>query len=99
MDSYKLRRMSNEQLAISNEVFCFALRQNGLCLDNASIVFSGSLKIILHCRHIDLRYPKIIFNFVSLVKNNFRRLPRRAYGTARNDEQRQPENQNSKPFI
>ncbi|MBQ9682209.1 MAG: hypothetical protein IJV35_02945 [Neisseriaceae bacterium] len=36
-------------------------------------------------------YPKIIFNFVSLVKNNFRRLPRRAYGTARNDEWRQPE--------
>ncbi|MBR0129548.1 MAG: hypothetical protein IJM09_07010 [Neisseriaceae bacterium] len=37
-------------------------------------------------------YPKIIFNFVSLVKNNFRRLPRRAYGTARNDEWRLPEN-------
>ena len=47
---------------------------------------SGSLKTVLHCRCIDLRYPKIIFNFVSLVKNNFRRLPRRAYGTARNDE-------------
>ncbi|MBR7003108.1 MAG: hypothetical protein IKI11_10695 [Neisseriaceae bacterium] len=47
---------------------------------------SGCLKTVLHCRCIDLRYPKIIFNFVSLVKNNFRRLPRRAYGTARNDE-------------
>ncbi|MBP5790402.1 MAG: hypothetical protein J6W29_09260 [Neisseriaceae bacterium] len=40
----------------------------------------------MHCRYIDLRHPKIIFNFVSLVKNNFRRLPRRAYGTARNDD-------------
>ncbi|MBO4576837.1 MAG: hypothetical protein J5680_06970 [Neisseriaceae bacterium] len=30
-------------------------------------------------------YLKIIFNFVSLVKNNFQRLPRRACGTARND--------------
>ncbi|MBR0128375.1 MAG: hypothetical protein IJM09_01025 [Neisseriaceae bacterium] len=27
----------------------------------------------MHYRLIDLRYPKIIFNFVSLVKNNFRR--------------------------
>ncbi|MBR5676464.1 MAG: hypothetical protein IKX14_08545 [Neisseriaceae bacterium] len=47
---------------------------------------SGCLKGFLHCRCIDLRYPKIILNFVSLVKNNFRRLPRRAFGTARNDE-------------
>ncbi|MBR5939677.1 MAG: hypothetical protein IKZ88_00325 [Neisseriaceae bacterium] len=31
-------------------------------------------------------YLKIIFNFVSLVKNNFQRLPRRACGTARNDD-------------
>ncbi|MBO7381632.1 MAG: hypothetical protein J6U05_08185 [Neisseriaceae bacterium] len=31
-------------------------------------------------------YLKIIFNFASLVKNNFQRLPRRAFGTARNDE-------------
>ena len=46
----------------------------------------GNLKNILHCCCIDLRYPKIIFNFVSLIKNNFRRLPRRAFGTARNDE-------------
>ena len=39
-------------------------------------------------------YLKIIFNFVSLVKNNFQRLPRRAYGTARNDGKgfRLPEN-------
>ncbi|MBR5939705.1 MAG: hypothetical protein IKZ88_00470 [Neisseriaceae bacterium] len=37
-------------------------------------------------------YLKIIFNFVSLVKNNFQRLPRRACGTARNDDKRQPEN-------
>ncbi|MBO4576615.1 MAG: hypothetical protein J5680_05835 [Neisseriaceae bacterium] len=41
-------------------------------------------------------YLKIIFNFVSLVKNNFQRLPRRACGTARNDELgfRLPERQN-----
>ncbi|MBO7555544.1 MAG: hypothetical protein J6T41_06190 [Neisseriaceae bacterium] len=35
---------------------------------------------------IRIGYPKIIFNSASLVKNNFRRLPRRAFGTARNDE-------------
>ncbi|MBQ9682551.1 MAG: hypothetical protein IJV35_04700 [Neisseriaceae bacterium] len=60
---------------------------------------SGCLKTFLHCRCIDLRHPKIIFNFISLVKNNFRRLPRRAYGTARNDEQWQPENPNSKTLY
>ena len=38
--------------------------------------FSGCLKGVLRCRCIDLRYPKIIFNFVSLVKNNFWRLLR-----------------------
>ncbi|MBQ5428856.1 MAG: hypothetical protein IIU35_00455 [Neisseriaceae bacterium] len=49
----------------------------------------------MHCRCIFIRYPKIIFNFVSLVKNNFRRLPRRAFGTARNDDKgfRLPETQ------
>ncbi|MBQ9682321.1 MAG: hypothetical protein IJV35_03525 [Neisseriaceae bacterium] len=40
----------------------------------------------MHYRCICKRYPKIIFNFVPLVKNNFRRLPRRAFGTARNDD-------------
>ncbi|MBR0128308.1 MAG: hypothetical protein IJM09_00670 [Neisseriaceae bacterium] len=33
----------------------------------------GNLKNILQCRCIDLRHPKIIFNFISLFKNNFRR--------------------------
>ncbi|MBR5675715.1 MAG: hypothetical protein IKX14_04670 [Neisseriaceae bacterium] len=33
--------MSNEQW-----VLCFALRQNNLFLDNASIIYSGSLKFI-----------------------------------------------------
>ncbi|MBO7381257.1 MAG: hypothetical protein J6W29_02755 [Neisseriaceae bacterium] len=61
-------------------------------------MFSGCLNCFLHCRCIDLRYPKIIFNFVSLVKNNFRRLPRRAFGTARNDDLgfRLPENNSSR---
>ncbi|MBR7001968.1 MAG: hypothetical protein IKI11_04840 [Neisseriaceae bacterium] len=59
----------------------------------------GNLKNILHCRCIDLRHPKIIFNFVSLVKNNFRRLPRRAYGTARNDEYGSLKTQIPKPLF
>ncbi|MBR5941408.1 MAG: hypothetical protein IKZ88_09135 [Neisseriaceae bacterium] len=48
---------------------------------------SGNLKCFLHCRCIDLRYPESIFNFTlsGSFKNAFRRLPRRAYGTARND--------------
>ncbi|MBR5939741.1 MAG: hypothetical protein IKZ88_00655 [Neisseriaceae bacterium] len=40
----------------------------------------------MRCRCIFIRYLKIIFNFATLVKNNFQRLPRRAFGTARNDE-------------
>ncbi|MBR3425206.1 MAG: hypothetical protein IKG79_04070 [Neisseriaceae bacterium] len=37
---------------------------------------------------------KLFLTSLMLVKNNFRRLPRRAYGTARNDDIvfRQPEN-------
>ena len=38
---------NSEQLAVSSEqLFCFALRQNGLYLDNASIVLLGCLKEI-----------------------------------------------------
>ncbi|MBP5789814.1 MAG: hypothetical protein J6W29_06245 [Neisseriaceae bacterium] len=47
---------------------------------------SGCLKGFLQYAVIKIGYPKIIFNFVLLVKNNFRRLPRRACGTARNDD-------------
>ena len=35
--------MSNEQLVMSNEqLFSFAYRQNGLVLDNASILFQAA---------------------------------------------------------
>ncbi|MBR5941508.1 MAG: hypothetical protein IKZ88_09665 [Neisseriaceae bacterium] len=39
-------------------MFCFALRQNGLCLDNASIVLSDCLKNkkqrrTKNCRHYE----------------------------------------------
>ncbi|MBQ9683535.1 MAG: hypothetical protein IJV35_09745 [Neisseriaceae bacterium] len=47
---------------------------------------SGCLKRFFALPLFVMGFPKIIFNFVSLVKNNFRRLPRRAFGTARNDD-------------
>ena len=48
--------------------------------------FQVALNRFVLCPFLRIGYPKIIFNSASLVKNNFRRLPRRAYGTARNDE-------------
>ncbi|MBO4576414.1 MAG: hypothetical protein J5680_04820 [Neisseriaceae bacterium] len=39
-------------------------------------VFSGSLKSFCIASVFRIGYLKIIFNFVSLVKNNFQRLPR-----------------------